>query len=129
MRKSKFRFIIALLIPLGIGIASALLTRKSMDLYQTFEKPPFSPPAIVFPIAWTILYLMMGAASYLANTTAGRVYDIFIADIWYIIQLTMNFFWSILFFNLRMYLFAFSLLLAGSLHSHCHHHGSLLQNR
>lgn len=107
MRKSKVRFAIALLLPLAVGAVSALITWNNMELYQGMQKPPFSPPSVVFPIAWTILYLMMGAASYFASTTNKKDTAIFIANIWYLLQLLMNFFWSIIFFGLRMYLLAF----------------------
>lgn len=107
MNKSKLRFIIALLLPIAVGGVSALITKDSMNLYQEITKPPLSPPSIVFPIAWAILYLMMGVASYLATTSKKKGSDIFIANIWYILQLTMNFFWSIIFFGLKLYLLAF----------------------
>lgn len=107
MKKSKSRFAIALLLPLAVGAVSALITRDNMELYQGIEKPPFSPPSIVFPIAWTILYLMMGAASYLASTTNKKDSGIFIANVWYLLQLVMNFFWSLIFFGLEYYLLAF----------------------
>lgn len=107
MNKSKLRFIIALLLPIAVGGVSAFITKDSMNLYQEITKPPLSPPSIVFPIAWAILYLMMGAASYLATTSKKKGSDIFIANIWYILQLTMNFFWSIIFFGLKLYLLAF----------------------
>ncbi len=107
MKKSKTLFLISLLFPTMVGVISALLTRNDMQLYQALEKPALSPPAIVFPIAWTILYLMMGAATYLAitsNTSSQRRMQ---AIVWYLLQLTMNFLWSIFFFHLKWYLFAF----------------------
>lgn len=107
MKRSKTRFAIALLLPLAVGMVSAYLTRDKMELYQGIQKPPLSPPSIVFPIAWTILYLMMGAASYLASTTNKKDSGIFIANVWYLLQLLMNFFWTIIFFVLKYYLLAF----------------------
>lgn len=91
-------------IPLAVGSLSALLTRNSMETFASINKPALSPPGWLFPVVWTILYILMGIASYLVltsgkpNTAALTVYGI---------QLVFNFFWSIIFFNLELYLFAF----------------------
>ena len=102
-------FIISVLIPLAVGGLSALLSRNGMMSFDIVQKPPLTPPAILFPIAWTILYVLMGIASYFVFTSdsplkesALRVYGI---------QLVFNFFWSIFFFNLSAYLFSFFWLL------------------
>ena len=102
-------FIISVLIPLAVGGLSALLSRNGMMSFDIVQKPPLTPPAILFPIAWTILYVLMGIASYFVFTSdsplkesALRVYGI---------QLAFNFFWSIFFFNLSAYLFSFFWLL------------------
>ena len=102
-------FIISVLIPLAVGGLSALLSRDGMMSFDIIQKPPLTPPAILFPIAWTILYVLMGIASYFVFTSdsplkesALRVYGI---------QLVFNFFWSIFFFNLSAYLFSFFWLL------------------
>ena len=93
-----------LIIPLAIGIISALLTRNNMETFDLINKPLLAPPSWLFPVVWTILYILMGIASYLVfiskkpNKTALTVYGI---------QLIFNFFWSIIFFNLELYLFAF----------------------
>lgn len=93
-----------LIIPLAIGIISALLTRNNMETFDLINKPILAPPSWLFPVVWTILYILMGIASYLVfiskkpNKTALTVYGI---------QLIFNFFWSIIFFNLELYLFAF----------------------
>ncbi len=101
------KMIISLLIPLMVGGASAALTYKAMATYGTMNKPPLSPPAWLFPVAWTILYVMMGLAFYFVwvADTDPRKRKI---AIWiYVIQLIMNFMWPIAFFNWGMYLFAF----------------------
>ena len=102
-------FVISVLIPLAVGGLSALLSRDGMMAFDIVQKPPLTPPAILFPIAWTILYVLMGIASYFVFTSdsplkesALRVYGI---------QLVFNFFWSIFFFNLSAYLFSFFWLL------------------
>ncbi|MBQ9887322.1 MAG: tryptophan-rich sensory protein [Lachnospiraceae bacterium] len=91
-------------IPLAVGALSALLTRGSMKAFATINQPPLSPPGWLFPVVWTILYVLMGIASYLVlsspqpNSNALTVYAI---------QLFFNFAWSIIFFNMKQYLFAF----------------------
>lgn len=49
-----------LLFPLAVGTFAALLTTGSMETYADFSQPPLSPPGWVFPVVWTILYLLMG---------------------------------------------------------------------
>lgn len=98
------RLITCLAIPLAVGAVSALLTQNSMQMFETIQKPPLSPPGWLFPIVWTILYVLMGIASYLVltskkpNHTALTVYGI---------QLAFNFIWPIIFFNLELYFAAF----------------------
>ncbi|MBR2930523.1 MAG: tryptophan-rich sensory protein [Clostridia bacterium] len=105
-------YVIAIAIPLGVGALSALLSREGMELYSTITKPPLSPPAIVFPIAWSILYLLMGISS---GMIWERRLDCEAAVVGlrnYAISLGLNFFWSIIFFNLGAFLLAFVWLLA-----------------
>ena len=101
-------YVISILIPLAVGGLSAWLIRDGMAQYIDMEKPPLSPPAMLFPIVWTILFILMGIGSALVyvnrdknkETAEGalRIYGI---------QLAVNFFWSIIFFNMQAYLFAF----------------------
>ena len=67
------KLLAALAIPLATGAFSAFLTRDGMRYFRSVPQPPLSPPAWVFPVVWTLLYLMMGAASYLVLTAAGRL--------------------------------------------------------
>lgn len=62
--QNRSSLIIAILIPLAVGSLSALIS-GNMALYSTINKPAFSPPSIVFPIVWTILYVLMGISSYI----------------------------------------------------------------
>ena len=96
--------IICLAIPLTVGSLSAFLTRNSMETFNSIIKPALSPPGWLFPVVWTILYILMGIASYLV-LTSGKPNDNALAI--YSIQLVFNFFWSIIFFNMKLYLFAF----------------------
>lgn len=102
------KLIICLFIPLAIGSLAAFLTKDNIQLFQLINKPILSPPSWIFPIAWTILYILMGIASYLVWITPKTNNR---ALIFYLIQLVFNFFWTIIFFNFELYLFAFIWLL------------------
>ena len=78
-----------------------------MDTFEALNKPPLSPPGWLFPVVWTILFVLMGAASYLVLRSAQPQQAIHRALRLYGIQLGVNFFWSIFFFNLSLYLFSF----------------------
>lgn len=106
------KLIISIIIPLLVGGISAFLTRNSMSTFERVAKPPLSPPGWLFPVVWTILYILMGIASYLVNTSKGpkTLSDSALAI--YALQLVFNFFWSIIFFNMEAYLFAFIWLIA-----------------
>ncbi len=101
--KSRSPLIISILIPLAVGSLSSLLSR-SMTTYTSISKPDFSPPSYVFPIVWTILYVLMGISSYIIydsdSPAKGRALKI------YMLQLFFNFCWSIIFFRFNLYLFA-----------------------
>jgi len=96
----------------AVGLLSGWLTRESTRIYGAIiEQPPLAPPAIVFPIVWTILFTLMGigaARIYLVPASARRSRSLQI----YLLQLAFNFFWSIIFFNLQNYGFAFIWLIA-----------------
>ena len=101
--------IICILIPLGVGALSALLSGNIMNNYQSMAQPPLSPPGWIFPIVWAILYILMGISSWLIYTS-DSFYRKSALQV-YALQLVVNFFWTIIFFNLQMYLFAFIWLL------------------
>lgn len=104
------KLIPCLLIPVATGGLSALLAGGMKD-FETVNQPPLSPPGWLFPIAWTVLYLLMGLASYLVLTGPATRPRIHSALIVYGIQLAVNFFWSIFFFRFDAYLFSFFWLL------------------
>lgn len=112
------KLIIAIAIPLLVGGLSAFLTKDAMMVFNTVKKPPFAPPVIAFPIAWTILYILMGIASYLIyNLDENKLISSQVVLkkntlIIYVVQLIFNFFWSIIFFKFSMYKFAFVWLVA-----------------
>lgn len=100
-----------LLIPLSVGAISGVISGSGIDGFNSMVKPPLSPPSWLFPVVWTILFILMGVASYLVLTSGEKKEDIVRALTFYGIQLFFNFFWSIIFFNLEWYLVAFIWLL------------------
>lgn len=104
MKNQREKLIICLAIPLVVGGLSAFLTPNAMKAFDLMNNPVLSPPGWVFPVVWTILYILMGIASYLV-LTSGKPNDA--ALTLYGIQLVVNFFWSIIFFNLGLCFFAF----------------------
>jgi len=102
----------AIAIPLAVGGLSALLTMSSMEKFSALNQPPLSPPGWLFPVVWSILFILMGIASYLVLNSGGSQSDITGALKLYAIQLVFNFLWSIFFFNLELYTFSFVWLVA-----------------
>ncbi len=100
--------IICLIIPLAVGGLSALITQNSMDIYNRIVQPPLAPPAWLFPVVWTILYMLMGISSYLI-TISDSEYKVEALTL-YGIQLLLNFIWSPIFFISQNYLIAFIVL-------------------
>lgn len=101
---------VSVLIALGVGGLSALLTNSSMEHYGQLKQPPLAPPGWLFPIVWTILFLLMGIAAYLVWMQNDP--DRKTALTLYAVQLGFNFFWTIIFFNLRSYGLALVWLIA-----------------
>ena len=91
----------------AVGALSGWLTRKGVKVYNaTVQQPLLSPPSMVFPIIWGILFALMGigaARSYLAPASNARSRSLLL----FLVQLAFNFFWSIIFFNLQTFGFAF----------------------
>lgn len=110
MKKRNWKiYAVSILIPLVIGGISAIFTIKGIPFYEMQKKPRFTPPKILFPIVWTILYVLMGIGSaliYQSNSPKKKT-----ALEIYALQLIVNFFWSVLFFGLHWYLAAFLWLL------------------
>ena len=107
--KSKIKaFAISIAIALGVGGLSALLSMESMSLYDEVIQPSPAPPAILFPIVWTVLYVLMGISAAMIYTSEGAPKSERTAALMpYGASLFVNFFWSILFFNLKAFLPAF----------------------
>lgn len=89
-----------------VGIVAGLFTSMGMETYNQAVKPTLTPPAIVFSIVWTVLYVLMGISAariWLSPPTKERNHGLIIFGA----QLFFNFFWSLIFFNLEAYGFAF----------------------
>lgn len=92
------KLLLCLALPLAVGGLSALLA-GSMDTYDTLVKPPISPPGWLFPIVWTVLFLLMGYASYRVLVSDAPKEAIRKAWVLYLLQLAFNFVWPLLFFR------------------------------
>jgi tryptophan-rich sensory protein len=106
MRKFKV-YTVSILISLAVGILSALATMGNMDIYATVNPPLLAPPAILFPIVWTILYALMGVSSAMIYLSSVPISDKSKALFTYAVSLFVNFFWSIFFFNMQAFLLSF----------------------
>lgn len=95
----------------AVGALSGWLTKDAAQIYsEAIAQPPLSPPGVVFPIVWVILFALMGigaAQVYLAPPSGARSRSLLL----FLLQLAVNFFWSIIFFNLQAFGFAFIWLL------------------
>ena len=109
MKKNFKSLIIALLIPLAVGAIAGFSTMDAMEKYSQFVQPPLSPPPILFPIVWTILYILMGIGSYLVYESDCENKES--ALLVYAVQLAVNFVWPFLFFELNAFLISFLWLL------------------
>lgn len=101
------RYALWILLAEAVGALSGWLTRKGARSYaQTIVQPPLSPPGIVFPIVWGVLFALMGVSAAridLSPVSAARTRGLRLFGV----QLAFNFFWSILFFNLQLFGLAF----------------------
>ena len=103
--------ILCIAIPLAVGGVAALLTSGGMEVFESVNQPPLSPPAWLFPVVWTILYTLMGISSYLILPSGAEKEEVQIALSFYAYQLTVNFLWPTFFFNFRWFFFSFLWLL------------------
>ena len=111
MKHKKLSFFVCLAIPLLVGGFSALVSSGSMDKFQELAKPALAPPGWLFPVVWTVLFVLMGIASFLVLKQDPDSEEVVNALKIYGVQLVFNFVWSILFFNLELYYLAFGWLI------------------
>ena len=91
-----------LFLPVVLGGIIGFIISDYID-YSSLIKPPLAPPKILFPIAWTIIYLLMGLSYYIFKKNES---DTFKEDLIYYTQLTINLLWSIIFFIFKARLLA-----------------------
>lgn len=111
MKINKRLLFTCIAIPIIVGMIAALLTRDSMKVFESLLQPPLSPPGWLFPVVWTVLYILMGISSYLVLTADADKDEKLKAIRLYGYQLVVNFLWPTLFFNFGWYLFSFFWLL------------------
>ncbi len=105
----KEQLIIAIGIPVLIGSLSGFLVGDSANAYSQLIQPAIAPPGWLFPVVWTVLYILMGIASYLVATSGGESQKAQVVSALklYAAQLIVNFLWPIIFFGKQWYGFAF----------------------
>ena len=114
----KRTFIISLIIPLLVGAISAFITNNQMETYSNLNTPLLAPPGWLFPIVWTLLYILMGISGAIMDEimrakrfTSRRNFGEN-ALIVYSFQLFINFCWPLFFFNLHNYFLSLMILIA-----------------
>ncbi len=96
------KFLLFILLPLIIGFISYLLG-GSTDLFSEINKPSFAPPKILFPIVWTILYILMGISSYIIYEKKDKNNSLKV----YLLNLLVNMLWTPIFFRFKWFLLSF----------------------
>ena len=108
LNKSKIKpYAVSILLTLAVGGMSGFLTSMGMESFDTITKPPLTPPSFLFPIVWTVLFILMGVGAariFMTEPTAARNRALIV----YVVQLAVNFFWSIIFFNFQQITLIFS---------------------
>ena len=99
MKNKRLQFLFCLALPLAVGLTASWVSGGS-ELYDKLILPPLSPPGWVFPVMWTILYLLMGYASYFIWTSGMDKAVVNPALGAYLVQLFFNFLWPVVFFGL-----------------------------
>lgn len=97
MWKLDWRLAASIALPVGLGLGVGYLTRDetSSPWYKGLKKPSWQPPRQVFPIVWTVLYILMGVAAYRVWVAGGRRDPLVL----YGVQLALNILWSLVFFR------------------------------
>lgn len=111
MRLNLPKLVASIAICLTAGFLGSFFTISAISTwYSTLNKPFFNPPNWIFGPVWTTLYILMGISLYLLWTAKkkgkGPAIKLFL------IQLGLNFFWSIIFFGLQNPLLAFAEIIA-----------------
>ncbi len=101
--------ILNILLSVGTGLLSSFVTGNFSALYQDVDRPALAPPAWLFPVVWSILYVLMGISAYIIGESNSDMKSSALRV--YYLQLAVNFLWSPLFFVFRLYWFSFFWLL------------------
>ena len=109
-KREVFLLVINIIMPAVAGFLAYLLTKDNMNIYNEISVPRFAPPAAVFPFVWSILYILSGYSFYLVSTSENP--DKAFAEKLNFVNIFFNFFWTIIFFNFRDFLFAFVWIVA-----------------
>ena len=96
--------LIYVLITIGIGVIGTLLSGDISGTYQSLNRPPLSPPGIVFPFVWNILYALMGTGAYILSTENSPATPMLLKLYW--LQIVLNAVWSVLFWRFDLYTLA-----------------------
>jgi translocator protein len=108
-----FKLIISIAVPLMVGAVAGLFTSSGVDgWYANANKPSFNPPNWIFAPVWTTLYILMGIAMYIVWKWEGDKQVKRTALFLYVVQLTLNFAWSFIFFKLQQPGWAFAEIIA-----------------
>ncbi len=111
MKIKKRNWIKCVLIPLAVGGVAGFLTMGGMKAFEYQKQPPLSPPQWLFPVVWTILYVLMGLASCKVKYADAGEQERTDALTIYYAQLIVNFLWPVFFFQFQWYLFSFGWLI------------------
>ena len=96
------KLITSIALPLATGVVAGILTSGSMEAFEMLNKPALSPPGWLFPIVWTVLYILMGISFYLIDESNAGATEIRVAKRIYYLQLAVNFLWSFFFFSFEV---------------------------
>lgn len=100
-----------ILMSVGGGLLVGFITRNSINVYNTLKKSLLTPPNIVFQIVWIVLYTLIGIAAYRIYMNNKAEKNDYNGYFYYLVQLLINFLWTIIFFNLRLYGISFILII------------------
>lgn len=103
------KLIIYIVVTIFIGSFFTLFIMNSFNIYDTITKPFLSPSKIVFPIVWSVLYILMGISIYMVSESKYLYKDK--SYILYFLQLFINSIWPLFFFKFRLFFISFLIIL------------------
>lgn len=92
------RLLLYIFVALTAGFIGNLLAGGT-EIYEQINTPSFAPPGFLFPIVWSILYILMGIGAYLISKEENNSKALKL----YYTQLVVNSLWSILFFRFKLF--------------------------